>query len=141
VSTFSFFDKISLKGCDLMGRPKGGKNRTWSIEEKIRIVKRNLEERVGQAALAKEENISRGMLWSWIDAYLELGEKGLVSQNHKRGNRFAALSNSKSLSELDRLRLENAKQKIEIERLKKGYTVKGVGASKEFVITNDANLK
>jgi hypothetical protein len=31
--------------------------------------------------------------------------------------------------------------KIENERLKKGYTVKGVGADKEFVIISEKNMK
>ena len=30
---------------------------------------------------------------------------------------------------------------IEIERLKKGYAVKGVGAKKEFVFIQDVNMK
>lgn len=123
-----------------MGRPKGGKNRTWSKEEKLRIVKRNLIDLIGQNVLAKEEGISRGMLWKWIDAYLEHGEAGLEPKA-RRGNPFAALHISKNLSELDRLRLENAKQKVEIERLKKGYMVKGAGAEKEFVTSFDPNMK
>lgn len=122
-----------------MGRPKGGKNRTWSKEEKQRIVKRNLEERIGQRKLAEDEGISKGMLSKWISAFIEYGEKGLEPQ--KRGNPFAALHTSKNLSELERLRLENAKQRVEIERLKKGYTVKGVGAEKEFVTSFDLNTK
>ena len=28
-----------------MGRPKGGKNRNWSKEEKLRIVLRNLDDK------------------------------------------------------------------------------------------------
>lgn len=131
-----------MKGCVFMSRPKGGRtNRKWTKEEKLRIVNRNLIDKVGQPTLAKEEGISKGMLWRWIDAFLEHGEKGLDSQNHKKGNPFAALHNSKNLSELDRLRLENAKQKVEIERLKKGYMVKGVGAEKEFVTSFDPNMK
>lgn len=124
-----------------MGRPKGGKNRSWSKEEKLRIVKRNLVDLLGQNALAKEEGISKGMLWKWIDAFLEYGEKGLDSQNSRKGNPFAALHTSKNLSEIDCLRLENAKQRVEIERLKKGYMVKGAGAKKEFVTSSDPNTK
>jgi len=33
------------------------------------------------------------------------------------------------------------KKDIEIERLKKGYSVKGVGAQKEFVTIKDVNTK
>jgi hypothetical protein len=51
------------------------------------------------------------------------------------------LHTSKSLSREERLELENLKLRIENERLKKGYMVKGVGVSKEFVTTLDANTK
>jgi transposase-like protein len=141
VSTFLIFDKISMKGCDFMGRPKGGKNRKWTKEEKLRIVKRNIVDHVGQRALAKEEGISDGMIANWISSYHKYGEEGLNPQNHRKGNPFAALHTSKNLSELDRLRLENAKQRVEIERLKKGYMVKGAGAKKEFVTSFDPNMK
>lgn len=115
--------------------------RNWSKEEKLRIVKRYVADHVGQPTLAREEGISEGMLRRWIYAFLENGETGLESKKHRRGNPYAALHTSKSLSEIDRLRLENAKQKIEIERLKKGYIVKGVGASKEFVTLSERNSK
>ena len=68
------------------------------------------------------------------------GEKGLENKK-KTGNVFSALHTSKSLSEVERLRLLVAKQEIEIERLKKGYTVKGVGANKGFATTNGVSLK
>jgi hypothetical protein len=59
MSTFLVFDKIKLKGSDLMGRPKGERNRKWSKEEKL---KRNLVDHVGQRTLEKGESISGGEL-------------------------------------------------------------------------------
>lgn len=103
-------------------------------------MKRYLNEGIGRIALAKEENISSGMLYIWIQKYLDEGEQGLVN-NKKKGNSYAAIHTSKKLSEVDRLRLIVAKQEVEIERLKKGYLVKGAGANKEFVITKDVSLK
>ena len=41
----------------------------------------------------------------------------------------------------ERLKLIVQKQQIEIERLKKGYQVKGVGANKVYVTTNDVNMR
>jgi len=124
------------------GRPKGGKNRRWSKEEKLQIVLEYFNGGVGGNKLAKEHGISKGMIWRWIEAYRKFGEKGLETAEHKHsGNHFAALHTSKSLSEEDRLRLIVVKQEIEIERLKKGYLVKGDGVSKEFVITRDVSLK
>lgn len=123
-----------------MGRPNGGKNRNWSKEEKLRVVLRNLDDKIGQQTIAREENISRGQVHSWIQKYLEGGPDALENRK-KPGNPFAALSTSKSLTEEQRLKLIVEKQKIEIERLKKGYVVKGVGASKEFVTLRDLNTK
>ena len=123
-----------------MGRPKGGKNRNWNKEEKLRIVLRNLDDKVGQWTIAKEENISRGQVHSWIKKYLEGGPDALENRK-KTGNQFAALQTSKSLTEEQRLKLIVEKQKIEIERLKKGYVVKGVGAGKEYVTLRDPNTK
>lgn len=123
-----------------MGRPKGGKNKVWTQEDKLRIVKRYISGEIGRRPLAKEENISYGMLSNWIKKYQMEGEEGLINKK-KTGNVFSALHTSKSLSEIERLRLLVAKQEIEIERLKKGYTVKGVGANKEFVTTSDVSLK
>lgn len=123
-----------------MSRKKGGTNKQWSQEEKLRIVKRYFTEGLGRHAISKEENIAPGMLWTWIKKYQDEGEQGLINKK-KTGNPFAALHSSKSISETERLKLLVAKQEIEIERLKKGYMVKGVGANKEFVTTKDVNLK
>ena len=113
-----------------MGRPKGGKNRKWSVEEKLRIINRHLDEHISMRQVAKEEGISKGMLSHWIGRYLEGGEEAL---KRRQGNPYAALSTSKNLSEEERLRLIVAKQEVEIARLKKGYFVKGVGAEKEYI--------
>ncbi|HEX2938156.1 MAG TPA: helix-turn-helix domain-containing protein [Ruminiclostridium sp.] len=111
---------------------KGQKFRKWSVEEKQRIVKRHTEDHVSVRQLSKEEGATDGMICRWVQEYEEAGEEGL--QPRKRtGNPYAALSTSKSLTEIERLQLLVAKQEIEIERLKKGYWVEGVGANKEYV--------
>ena len=123
-----------------MGRPKGGKNRKWTKEDRMRVVKRYLDEHIGTGTLAKIENVPRGTLRKWITKYLKSGEEALESKK-KVGNRFSALHTSKSLTLEERQRLIIEKQQIEIERLKKGYIVKGVGAGKEYVTLRDANTK
>ena len=70
--------------------------------------------------------------------YLSEGEDALVS---RKGNPYAALHKCKSLSEIERLRLIVAKQEVEIARLKKGYWVEGVGASKEYIIGGAKSMK
>lgn len=127
---------------DNVGRPKGGKNRKWTKEEKLSLVLKYINGSEGANKVAKNAGISTGMFWTWVEAYRKLGEQGLEPIKHKRsGNHFAALHASKSLSEEERLRLLVAKQAIEIERLKKGYIVKGDGANKEFVTTKDVSLR
>ncbi len=121
-----------------MGRPKGGKNRRWTVTEKIRIINRHLEDHISMGQVAREENISSGMLSSWISKYLDGGEVALAGRS---GNPYAALHTSKSLTEEERLRLIIAKQEVEIARLKKGYFVKGVGAKKEYVTGKEKTTK
>jgi transposase-like protein len=120
---------------------KGQKFRKWSKEEKLEIVKKYLEEHVSLIQLSKEVGATASMIAKWAKKYIEEGEEGLSSHRSKRGNPYAALHTSKNLNEVDRLRLIIAKQEVEIERLKKGYWVKGVGAEKEYITGNDATLK
>ena len=121
-----------------MGRPKGGKNRRWAVEEKMRIINRHLLDHVSIKQVAKEEDVSSGLLSSWVSKYLEGGEPALATRS---GNPYAALNTSKSLSEEERLKLIIAKQEVEIARLKKGYFVKGVGAEKEYVTGKEKTTK
>ena len=123
-----------------MGRPKGGRNRKWTAEQKYQLIQEYLASGIGINSFADRHDISRRLFFSWLNKYYENGFEGL-KRKQGSGNKFAAIHTSKSLDETERLQLIIAKQEIEIERLKKGYFVKGVGVSKEFVIINDANLK
>ena len=40
-----------------MGRPKGGKNRRWTVEEKLRIVNRHLKDHISMEQVAREERV------------------------------------------------------------------------------------
>lgn len=111
---------------------KGQKFRKWSFEEKLRIVKRHTEDHASVMQLSKEEGATDSMICRWVRLYQESGEEGLQPKK-RSGNPYAALTTSKSLSEVERLRLLVMKQEIEIERLKKGYWVEGAGANKEYV--------
>ena len=127
-------------GGGYMGRPKGGTNRKWTAEEKYQLIQEYLASGIGINSFAAKHDISNGLFFSWLNKYYDTGFEGL-KRKQGSGNKFSALHTSKSLSDTERLQLIIAKQEIEIERLKKGYFVKGVGASKEFVTTNDASLK
>ncbi len=122
------------------GRPKGGQNKQYSYEEKLRIVKKNTEDHLSSRDISQETGVHDSIIRRWIRSYLSNGAEGLKAKGG-RGNRFSALHTSKTLSKEDRLELENLKLKIENERLKKGYMVKGGGANKEYVSISDANTR
>ena len=122
-----------------MGRPKGGKNRRHTYEFKKKVVQ---EYRIGHSSsreLGKRYGISNSVILGWARLYDEgILETGRI-QN--RGNPYAALHTSKSLTREEKLELENLKLKIENERLKKGYLVKGGGLNKEYVTISGANTR
>ena len=80
------------------------------------------------------------MVSRWTKEYLASGDTAFEPKP-RTGNKFAALHRSKKLSELERLQLLVAKQEIEIERLKKGYWVEGVGVNKVYVTGQEVNTK
>ena len=123
-----------------MGRPKGGKNKKYSFEEKLEIIRMNNEQHLSSRDISKITGISNGNISRWILQYSSEGIDGLKPKTRK-GHIFSALHTSKSLSKEERLELENLKLRIENERLKKGYMVKGGGADKEYVSIFDANMK
>ena len=120
-----------------MGK-KGISHRKWSKEEKQKIVQLHLEEHVPVREIERQYSVSNGLVCTWVKKYLTEGIDALEPRN---GNPYAALHTSKSLSEVERLRLIVAKQEVEIARLKKGYWVEGVGANKVFVTGRDKNMK
>jgi len=136
---------IKLKRNDgaIKGHPKGKKNQMRSPEEKEAIVRRCLDENIPFQKLGKELGITDTSISTWVRAYEMNGVDGLKSKTGKcgSGNPYSALFNKKNLTEIERLRLELAKKEVECERLKKGYTVKGVGRRKEYVTINKKNSK
>lgn len=117
---------------------KGITHRKWTKEEKLKIVKQHLDEHISLMQIERDYGANNGLVSVWCKRFLEDGEEAL--EPHK-GNPYAALNTSKSLSEVERLRLLVVKQEVEIARLKKGYWVEGVGANKEYVIGSVKTLK
>lgn len=117
---------------------KGKTHRRWSKEEKLRYIRLHMDEHMSLMQIEREYHISNGLVSTWVKRYLEEGEEALEPRN---GNPYAALHTSKSLSEVERLRLIVAKQEVEIARLKKGYWVEGVGAGKEYVTGSDRTMR
>ena len=117
---------------------KGVTHRKWSKEEKLKIIRLHLDEHVSTKRIEKEYGVKHSLVSAWVKKYLEEGEAALEPHS---GNPYAALHTSKSLSEVERLRLIVAKQEVEIARLKKGYWVEGVGANKEYVTGSGKTTK
>ena len=123
-----------------MSRPTGTKNIMRTPEEKEQLVLEYLNGNVGQNTVAASHNIGYRLFQKWVKKYQKDGIEGLKSKTgRKQGSRKGRPR--KSTTEIEKLKEELLKKEIEIERLKKGYLVKGVGAKKEFVTTFKENTK
>lgn len=107
-----------------MGRAKGGKNRNYSKEEKLALVKRNLNGETLKS-LERESGIVISLIYKWTRLYLEGGEAALVNKR-KSGNPLAKYQNKKELTPTEQLEYkvvllerELLKKDAEIVRLKK----------------------
>ena len=123
-----------------MGRPKGGTNKKWSKEQKTKIVQEFLE-KGDMSNVANKYKISKGMLSNWTKRYLEKGEKAFENGYKGGNNSLVKFQKKKVLTKEEQLEFEILKLRIENERLKKGYLVKGVGQKKEYITINKKNLK
>ena len=110
-----------------MSRIRKEPNRYWSKEDKLKIISEVLLNCKSTEEVAKEYEISGGMLRNWIIKYNQYGEASLENKK-KPGNPLCKYSNRKNLTEIEKLEYENMKLRIEVERLKKGYQVKGDGS-------------
>ena len=123
-----------------MGRPKGGKNKYWSKEEKLKLIKEHIDNHISTNEITTREHISNGMYNNWLKKYLEFGELGLENKK-KPGNPLSKYSNKKNLTDIEKLEYENMRLRIENERLKKGYMVEGDGQVVIFNGLNNKNMK
>ena len=123
-----------------MGRIKGTKNNMRSPEEKEKIVLEKLNGAT-DTSLKNKYKISRDSIWKWTTKYLKHGIDGLKSKTGKCAKKGTSGRPKKAVTREEQLERENVKLKIEIERLKKGYYVKGVGQRKEYVSINNKNIK
>jgi Transposase and inactivated derivatives len=123
-----------------MGRPLGTRNVMRTAEEKEIIVLEYLNSKDSMSTIGSKHGVYLSVIKNWVREYRESGFKGLESKTGKHTNSNLGKYN-RNPSELDKLKSELLKKEIEIERLKKGYLVKGVGAKKEYVTTFDVNTK
>lgn len=110
-----------------MARIRKEPNRYWSKEDKLKIINEVLIKCKSTEEVAKEYDISGGLLRNWIIKYNQYGESSLESKK-KPGNPLMKYSSKKNLTDIEKLQYENMKLRIENERLKKGYLVKEDGS-------------
>lgn len=101
-------------------------NRYWSKEDKLKLVNEVIVDNKSISEVARENNLDKSQLRKWIEKYYEHGVDGLENQR-KPGNPLTKYSSKKELTELEILEYENMKLRIENERLKKGYMMRGDG--------------
>ena len=109
-----------------MARIRKEPNRYWSKEDKLKLINEVLNGKSSQE-VARENDISGGLLRNWIIKYNNYGIESLENKK-KPGNPLSKYSNKKNLTDIEKLQYENMKLRIENERLKKGYLVKGDGS-------------
>ena len=102
--------------------------RFWTAEQKLEIITPVINGEISITQQAKKYEISDENIIKWIRRYKENGIDGLINKN-KPGNPLAKYYNRKQLTEIEKLEYENMKLRIENERLKKGYIVKGDGTA------------
>lgn len=101
-------------------------NRYWAKEDKLKLVNEVIIDNKSISEVARENNLDKSQLRKWIEKYYEYGVDGLENQR-KPGNPLIKYSSRKELTELEKLEYENMRLRIENERLKKGYMMKGDG--------------
>ena len=120
-----------------MARPLGTKNIMRSPEEKEKIILEFKKSGLGTLTFSKNKEIDRRLLMKWIQKYDKNGIDGLKSNTGKCSKKGIAGRPKKFTTREEELERENLKLRIEIERLKKGYYVKGVGQRKEYISINN----
>lgn len=93
----------------------------YTAEEKFEYLKLIMEGKYSQKEIARQNNMSAGMLSNWMKAYREGGIEALENKR-KPGNPLVKYQRRKKLTPMEKLEYENMKLRIENERLKKGYT-------------------
>lgn len=99
-----------------MGRPKGGTNNRWTIEDKVRLIEEYYKVDIGYKAFAQEHGIAHSLFCTWLKKYQEGGAEGLRHSKRKVPEHIQQISGE--TKEILRLKMLIANQAIEIEELK-----------------------
>ena len=112
----------------------------WNADEKLSIIMPIINGELSSEQQSRNFKISGGQIRNWIRAYREKGYDGLINQR-KPGNPLVKYSMRKELTDIEKLEYENMKLRIENERLKKGYFVRGDGTVQISTKLNKKNSK
>ena len=113
-----------------MGRPKGGRNKSWTKEQKYKFIIPVLEGICSSRERASEVGVCDSLIRRWVIQYNQGGIEALENKR-KPGNPLTKYSMRKELSYTEQLEYENMKLRIENERLKKGYTSEEADQAKQ----------
>lgn len=106
------------------GRIKGGKNKSYTFDFRMKVVKEYL---TGESLMTLEQKykVNISLISAWASKYKENGEEGLKNKRIPR-NPFVKYINKKEFTEVEKLEYEIAKRdhellkkEIEILKLKK----------------------
>lgn len=115
-------------------------NNMRTPEEKEIILKDYLSG-TGIKEIERKYEVSNVQVYCWLEKYQKDGIEGLKSKTGISTGGNKGIGRRKPKNKIEELEIELMKKDIEIARLKKGYTVKGVGQKKEFVTTFNKNIK
>ena len=102
-----------------MGRPIGTKSIMRTSKEKEMWVLKYFNREIGFRSGARIIGVSTSVFRDWINKYKAFGIEGLKSKTGKCSKKGITGRPKKAVTREEELERENAKLKIEIERLKK----------------------
>ena len=110
-------------------------------EEKLKIIQEYYKGNISTRAIAEKYGTTQGVFNRWKRKYENTGNIfDLESKTGKKSGGNKGRPN-KPKTEAEELKRKITKLEIEVARLKKGYQVKGVGATKEYVTILEKNTK
>jgi transposase len=110
--------------------------KTYSIDFKLKIVKMILNEHVSKHEIERTFNVSRKSQREWVLKYGSEGVSGLLPKRKVKEEIY--IDHEKET--IESLKQENLLLKLEIERLKKGYTESDAKYLKKQVLEFEYNL-
>ena len=94
----------------------------YSVDFKLKIVKMILNDHISKKSIMREYNVATKTQRQWVHKYQTEGISGLLTKRKIRDK----IPTNKEEESIESLKHEILMLKVEIERLKKGYSSEGV---------------